>query len=134
MSFCIMMIPFYNESYQTYQNILSINQIPPGVLAKWVHPIRKSRRQGHSYPYPYQNGCCCQYGILRMSFCGKAYINSEWATPEDLPNLILFLTQNGYRVDTSLTKMMNTSPVRIGNNQQIVCFVSPHGAPCHGAP
>ena len=128
MSYTIMMRPYYNECFQTYQNILTINVIPAGALSKWVRPIRFSRTSvgwGGGGWGGGGGGGCCQLGILRgWGGCRGECRGGEWATPEDIPNLFLFLTQNGYKIDTSLTKMMNTSNIQIANNQQIVCFFS----------
>jgi hypothetical protein len=40
----------------------------------------------------------------------------------DLPNLFTFLSNNGYVVDTSMTKMMNESKVQMDNS--LLCFIS----------
>jgi hypothetical protein len=41
---------------------------------------------------------------------------------EEIPDLFSFLAANNYKINTSLTKMMNTSPIRLENNT-ILCFI-----------
>ena len=44
-------------------------------------------------------------------------------TVDDIPDLLGFLMENGYTIDTSLTKMMNKSDVKSSINK-LVCYIS----------
>ena len=52
-------------------------------------------------------------------------------TKEDIPDLFSYLIQNGYVIDTSLTKMMNQSAIsyggpsstRLSGNRSLICMV-----------
>ena len=41
---------------------------------------------------------------------------------EELPMLFQFLMNNGYIIDTSITKMMNESSVKLNN--PMICYIS----------
>jgi hypothetical protein len=43
-------------------------------------------------------------------------------TPDDIPELFNFLLSNNYKIDTSITKMMNSSEVKMTN--KLVCFIT----------
>ena len=47
---------------------------------------------------------------------------------DEVPDLISFLVENGYTVDTSITKMFNTSDIRFDTNtgNKLICFVTYH--------
>ena len=42
-------------------------------------------------------------------------------TPDDIPELYNFLLSKGYKIDSSLTKMMNGSDVKMTN--RLLCYV-----------
>jgi len=44
----------------------------------------------------------------------------------EVPDLISFLVSSGYSVDTSITKMFNTSEIRFdtNNSNKLICFVT----------
>ena len=55
-------------------------------------------------------------------------------TPNEIPDLFGFLVSNGYRIDTSVTKMMNNGDVQL-TNKNIICFFTylcntMHNQPC----
>ena len=42
---------------------------------------------------------------------------------DEIPDLFSFLLSNGYSIDTGLTRMMNTSEVRL-DNKKIIAFIT----------
>jgi hypothetical protein len=121
-----------------YNNIVTINLFPRGPLGKIVRRIKMNRLSGftdnntnrNGYGYGYGNGCECQYGILSLHSLGLGteYYNGNKGgerlmTANEIPNLFSFLLSNGYKIDTSLTKMLNTSNVQIDNNN-IIAFIT----------
>ena len=91
------------------------------------------------------NNCALALISLRNSFCngvgvggggvggvggggdgglpvGNKY-SGELMCDDEIPDLFSFLLSNGYKIDTSLTKMMNTSEVRL-NNSKIIAFIT----------
>ena len=59
--------------------------------------------------------------------CGKT--GSDLMVVDEIPDLISYLVSNGYSVDTSITKMFNTSEVRFNSNtgNKLICFVTYNG-------
>jgi len=53
--------------------------------------------------------------------CGSGLMNVD-----EVPDLFSFLLSHGYKIDTSLTKMINSGDVRFhtDNANKIICFVS----------
>ena len=110
---------YLDRCSQQYKNIITINQIPEGPLRPFVRRIRFppliSRTMDSNSNYDEQYKSC---GFALSSFTGK-----PWMTPDEIPDLFSFLYSNGYHIDTSITKMMNTGEVRL-NNRNILCFFS----------
>lgn len=59
--------------------------------------------------------------------CGK--FGSDLMVVDEVPNLISYLVSNGYSVDTSITKMFNTSDIRFDTNtgNKLICFITYNG-------
>lgn len=108
--------PYYDINCQNYINIIRINMIPEGPLRSYVrrlklHPLSPFQKNNN-----YNESNLCIYALVSFS-------NNQYMSPNNIPNLFSFLANNGYKIDTSITKMMNTSEVRI-DNQNILCFFS----------
>jgi len=113
----------YLDPYcQQYRNIIMINQIPEGPLRAFVRRIRLPPLMVKTMDSPFfedsRGGC----GLALLSFLpGHHY--GPWMSPNEIPDLFSFLYSNGYHIDTSVTKMMNTSSIRL-DNRNILCFFS----------
>lgn len=118
-SFVLYSRPYLDTYNQYYKNIVTINGIPRGPLRRFVRRIQfpplsefksfSDRRELCGLAIQSLNGC---YNDLMLV--------------DEVPDLFSFLMSNGYKIDTSLTKMMNTSDVRFhtSNANKIICFVS----------
>jgi hypothetical protein len=44
----------------------------------------------------------------------------------EIPELFSFLLSNGYKIDTSITNMLNDSDIQIGatDSKKIICFIT----------
>lgn len=109
---------YYDKCLQNYTNIIRINRIPDGPLKFLVRKIKLypvSSFDYNSYNYNnYENQC---------AFALISFNRDKYMSPNEIPDLFSFLSMNGYKIDTSITKMMNTGDVRI-DNQNILCFFS----------
>lgn len=127
--------PILDSYSQTYVNVLTFSTMPPGPIARMVkniNPPRLSQFQTVSNWCGNPNTCIpvlCRYPIdspaMNIKNC------NTWMGADDIPSVLSFLVTSGYKVDTSLTKMMNTSKMNImGNvsdnrpsgNRAMVCF------------
>ncbi len=108
--------PYYDTYNTCYKNILVINAFPQGPLASLVKKIHTPKLS----PFKQSSPCCpienCVYAIHKIdNLC-------ELMDPDDIPNLFSYLIENGYKIDTSLTKMMNTSDIKTTN--KLLCYIS----------
>jgi len=111
-----------------YDNIITINLFPKGPLAKIVRQVNFSNNRLSDFT-DYENKC--GYALLSLrgsggSSGGSGYggkKNHHLMTANEIPDLFSFLLSNGYKIDTSLTKMMNNSNIQINMNN-IVAFIT----------
>jgi hypothetical protein len=84
-----------------YRKVLTINKVPDGPLASIVKTIGREKvsvfKQTCS-PCAKNDGC--------MNVILNPSDKSEYLFEEDLAELITFIVENGYTVDTKLSKLM----------------------------
>ena len=124
--------PFYDERNQCYKKIIRINKMPTGNLTQIVKRIRSPRLshfdtygEGNGYGGGGGGGDCCGSGSGNTP-CIFAIFNpnhkNKLLTVDELPDLMTFLVDNGYTIDTSITKMLMKSNVKPSND--LICYVS----------
>jgi len=122
-TFVIYLEPILNSYYQAYQNVLTLNTMPPGPLVDLVTMINLPKlspfQSASTYASPFYQGGNCTAVLLRYpdlagSGLGACKVADAFLGADDIPDLFSFLVSNGYTIDTSLTKMMNQSRVMIG--------------------
>ena len=110
-TYCISSQPFYDCYNQCYKNILTIKPNPvDSTLCKIVKKIQTPPLS------PFHSSQACAHALYKL------HNNCELMTPDDIPELINYLTQNNYKIDTSITKMMNSSDVKMTN--KLICFIT----------
>jgi hypothetical protein len=124
-SFVLYLEPVLNPYYQSYQNIITLNIMPPGPLSEMVTmvnvPILSTFQASARYASPFYTGENCIFVLLRY----KKYIlggvgsgsfknANSFMGADDIPAVFSYLNTHGYTIDTSLTKMMYQSRVDIG--------------------
>ena len=108
---CMLSTRVYLDNYnQSYKNIIVINLIPEGPLKSFVRRFQMPKLS----PFEYHQGSCV-FALKSFRTCGIM-------CDEEIPDLFSFLAANNYKINTSLTKMMNTSPIKLENNT-ILCFI-----------
>jgi hypothetical protein len=120
--------PFLDTYNQCYKNIVTINLIPQGPLAQFVRKVQFPPLSQFKQPGPCSriNNC----GLALTAFnnvCNRTCHN--FMIVDDVPNLLSFLLSNGYSINTSITKMLNTSDIRFEteNANKIICVVTYNG-------
>ena len=120
--------PFLDTYNQCYKNIVTINLIPQGPLAQFVRKVQFPPLSQFKQPGPCSriNNC----GLVLTAFnnvCNKGC--SGFMVVDEVPNLLSFLMTNGYSINTSITKMLNTSDIRFEteNANKIICVVTYNG-------
>ena len=109
-------MPFYDSINQCYRKVLTINQEPLGPLkdlTKRTIPPKLS-------PFQERDVCCpapnCIYIIM------SPRNSTEYLCINDIGTFFAYLASNGYTIDTSITKMMNESDVKLDNS--LLCFIT----------
>lgn len=121
--------PYLDTFQKCYKNIVTINVIPRGPLGKYVRkvqfpPLSEFKDYG---PCGYNRDLCglALQSLNELNGCCGGYL----MVVDEVPDLFSFLMSHNYKIDTSLTKMMNASDVRFhtSNANKIICFVTYEG-------
>ena len=126
--------PYLDTYNKCYKNIVVINlppQGPLGNLVKFVHFPRLSEFKQSAPCSPLKD---CGYALMSIDGCNNGCGSSknggsELMVVDEVPNLISYLVSNGYSIDTSITKMFNTSDITFDTNigNKLICFVTYNG-------
>lgn len=109
-----------------YGNIITINLFPKGPLGKIVRQVNFSHKKLSEFTELNEYGNKCGYALLSLrgiGCVGTCRNNHRLMTANEIPDLFSFLMSNGYKIDTSLTKMMNNSNIQIDANN-IIAFIT----------
>jgi hypothetical protein len=111
-----------------YGNIITINLFPKGPLGKIVRQVNFSNNRLSEFNELSDNRNKCGYALLSLRGIGGIGVgpcrnNHRLMTANEIPDLFSFLMSNGYKIDTSLTKMMNSSNIQIDTNN-IIAFIT----------
>ena len=120
--------PFLDTYNQCYKNIVTINLIPQGPLAQFVRKVQFPPLSQFKQPGPCSRINNCGLALTALNnICNKGC--SGFMVVDEVPNLLSFLMTNGYSINTSITKMLNTSDIRFEteNANKIICVVTYNG-------
>jgi len=139
-TFTITSQPFYDQYNQCYKNILMINVIPQGPIKDLVRRIqlpKLSPFQKYESPCNFIPNCGLalrtlkgfqvNYNNLSYNNCNKFNSGCNLMTPDEIPDLITFIINNGYQIETQITNMLNLSELKL-NNQKIVFTATYYGS------
>ena len=128
--YSLVSIPYYDSKTQCYKKVIKLNRPPPpnsplNQIIKRVGPIRLSPFQVDSTFSGCGGNCCGGCGSIAQ--CCNLLITTlqdknNLMCVDDIPNLFSFLITNGFTIDTSITKMMQNSNVKLSND--LICFFS----------
>jgi hypothetical protein len=113
-TFTISCIPYYDRFNQCYKNILSVDNIPKGPLAKLIRRIEYNKLS----PFQ-QNGPCYTYDKCKYVIIGRGDKCCEFMTQEQIYELTSFLLSNGYQIENQLTNTLNNSQIKIQRNKPL---------------
>ena len=135
--------PILNSYYKTYQNVITFNHIPSGPIREMVTTIRMPQLSPfQSFSPFYGNGgvgaencvpVLMRYPIGSNGVSGySAFIKNTDASmgSDDIPAVLSYLLENGYSVDTKMTRMLQSSEINIGGpamnrmsgKRKMICF------------
>ena len=127
-TFSLFSQPYLDTYNQCYKNIVVVNIVPEGPLSKLVRlvnfpPLSEFKSPGACAPLKQ-----CGYAMMSLrtfnASCRK--FGEDLMSVNEIPDLISYMAMNGYSVDTSITKMFNTSEIRFDSNigNKLICFVT----------
>jgi hypothetical protein len=130
--YSLVSVPYYDHNTQCYKKVIKLNKMPPSdsplnAIIKNVGPIKLSPFQTDSAFSGCNSGCGCGCGCGNLSQCCNVLITKinnkhDLMCIDELPTLFQFLVTNGFTIDTSITKMMQNSNVKLSND--LICFFS----------
>ena len=101
---------------ECYKNVIVISPAPTQQALKYITKLVNREKLS---PFQEQSPCCpqdqCYYIILNPNN------TCEFLCIEQIPLLFNYLFNNGFKIDTSVTKVMQMSDVKVGN---LICFIS----------
>lgn len=107
--------PYYEAINQCYKIIIVIDRKPNAPLSNIVKTIQTPKLS------PFQQASPCE----PIKNCANAILNpetKELLRVDDLSVLFSYLMNNGYTIDTELTKMLNNTHLNITN--KLICFIT----------
>ena len=149
-SFTLYLEPILDSYSQTYRQVITLSCMPPGPLAAMVKTMSLPKLSPFvSYlDQRSEFGFGCSFVLMRYPNGSHSLPNglqhslpnglqhslkndSSYMYSEDIPAVFSYLTNNGYTIDNSVTKMMNGSRVLVGNgngngngDKRLICFAS----------
>ena len=121
--------PHLNTFYKSYHNIITLNAMPTGPLSNLVSSISSPKLSPfHDYTSFSSHPQC--------TFVLQRYPNNSSSSPknpdffmgaDDIPSVFSYLQQNGYTIDTNLTKLILKTNISTGGNlnasRKIICTI-----------
>ena len=130
--YSLVSVPYYDHLTQCYKKVIKISPAPPAnsplnTIIKRVGPIRLSPFQVDSAFSGCGGGCGgggCNTNLAQSCNILITSINNKnnLMCIDEIPSLFEFLLTNGFKIDTSITKMMQASNVKLSND--LICFFS----------
>lgn len=120
--------PVLNTYYKSYQNILTVNNIPDGPLASLIQRLNAQRLS----TFKGMSSQTCLFAICRYPM-HNIKLEDNFMYASDIPNVIGYLETNGYHIMTDMTKMAYKMPVDFAesatsyNNRKIVLMFKYEG-------
>ena len=112
--------PIYNSFFQTYQNVITLNCKPPGPLSNMVTSVNLPKLSPFQEPGPMFDMNTCTYVLLRYPVAkvgaGNSALKNNHALmgADDIASVFGYLQNNGYKIDSSTTSMLQDGRVLIG--------------------
>lgn len=121
--------PYLDTYNKCYKNIVVTNLRPMGPLNNLVRVVNfppLSEFKQSTLCSPIKN---CGYALMSLNNTGCGKMCGDLMLVDEIPNLISYLSMNGYMIDTSVTKMFNKSEIKFDTNigNKLICFITYNG-------
>jgi hypothetical protein len=120
--------PFYDQYNECYKNIIMVNLEPRGPIRRIVRRITLPKLSPFQQDNQYYQKCGLALQSLRGINYGRV---CNLMTPDEIPDLITFLTGHNYQIETQITNMLNQSEIKLSNQKIgfIVTYFEPNQQP-----
>jgi hypothetical protein len=115
-SFVLYLEPVLNTFVKEYMNVITLSTMPLGPLQPLVSTLNAPKLSPFREPSPFDGrpfGSCI-YVLMRYPGKRTLRCSDDYMTADDIPAVLGFLMENGYQVDTDLSKMLMKSGVMGG--------------------
>ncbi len=115
-SFVLYLEPVLNTFVKEYMNVITVSTMPLGPLQPLVSTLNAPKLSPFREPSPFDGrpfGSCI-YVLMRYPDKRDLTCSDAFMTADDIPAVLGFLMENGYQVDTDLSKMLMKSGVMGG--------------------
>jgi hypothetical protein len=127
-TFVMYLEPMLNKYYKTYQNVITLSNLPQGPLQEYVHKMNPPKLSEFQNTSPLPNkGFECLYVLQRYSNKQNAFSMDNIMNEDDIPSIFSFLTNNGYIINTQFTDMLQKSEVNLGGStkkRKMICIIN----------
>jgi hypothetical protein len=119
--------PILNPYFKTYHNVLTISSIPDGPLADYVIKIQPTALSCFQKPLSvgYRNEFSCMFVLVKQPVKTAGITSTSWSKfpdflmdEQDIPELFSMFVENGYKIDTELSRLLQDSKIDIGKSQR----------------
>lgn len=118
-TFALYSRPYLDTCSQEYKNIIITNKLPLGPLQSFVRRVKfVPLSQFKTYV-----ACDCSYGFAPLSDCRN---KCQYLETDYLDELLGFLMENGYVINTEVTNMLHIGDVRVKTDvsYKLICYVT----------
>ena len=107
--------PYLDRYLKCYKNIITISNKPKGPLEQIVQRINPPKLS----PFKQRSPCCYEPAcILAIKSITEPY---RLMCIDEIPSLLIFLSEHGYEIDNETTKIMIKSDVKL--KHKILFFI-----------
>ncbi len=108
MSYALYNTTYFDAIDKLYYNIITINRMPVGPLTQLVVSFKNNKVSAYSVS---DQQCNCGFGFRSQ--------RNKLMRVDELPDLVSFLFDNGYMIDTALTTMVLETNV----NNRLIAYI-----------
>lgn len=108
---------YYDSQKECYRKIITIDREPNKLLKSLIKKLNHTKLS----PFKSFDNCCDRKQRCLYAICNPHH-KYEFMSIEELPELFSWLVMNGYTINTSITKMLQNSEIRLEN--KMICFIN----------
>ena len=113
--------PYYDNISQQYTNIITINKNPNGPLSDYITTLQYNPLSEFSG----FNKICSRLCIYAIKNINNIQYNSfNLLSPDNIDDLVIFLTENNYSINKDLTKIMNNDKIYVNNGRKLLFYIN----------